>query len=158
VRCELIEGEILTVPPIGSRHVSITARLTQRLFRSIGDVANVRSSPVDLGADSEPESDVLVLKPRADDYMRANPRPADVLLLIEVSDSTLAYDRNDKRDLYAKYGISEYWVVDVNNSLIAVYYEPIQGAYQRTREYTSADAVSPQAFPSVRISVAELFA
>ena len=157
-RVELIEGEILDMAPIGTRHASVTRRLHKQLVLAVGDNAVVgAANPVDLGDASEPEPDLLVLRPQADDYVRAHPQARDVLLLVEVSDSSLAFDQGAKRALYAKFGVSEYWVVDVNNRRIFAYAGPVQGAFQRTREYVLGDTISPQAFPNVKIIVNELF-
>jgi Uma2 family endonuclease len=157
-RVELIEGEILDRAPIGTRHASVTRRLHKRLMMVVGDDAVVgAANPVDLGDASEPEPDLLVLRPQADDYVRAHPQAHDVLLLVEVSDSSFAFDQGAKRALYAKFGVSEYWVVDVNSRRIFAYAGPVQSAFQRTREYVIGDTISPQAFPNVKIIVNELF-
>lgn len=158
-RVELIEGEILDMAPIGTRHAAVTCRLLKRLLLSLADTATVRAaSPVDLGSFSEPEPDLLVLKPRADDYMDQHPQARDVLLLIEVADSSLAFDQGAKRELYARFGISEYWVVDVNGQRIWAYLWPARGMFQRSREHLIDETISPLAFPEVRFAVRELFA
>jgi len=157
-RVELIEGEILDKAPIGTKHASVTRRLHKQLVLAVGDGAVVgAANPVDLGDASEPGPDLLVLRSQADDYVRAHPQARDVLLLVEVSDSSLAFDQGAKRALYAKFGVSEYWVVDVNSRRIFAYAGPVQGAFQRTREYVSGDTISPQAFPNIKIIVGELF-
>jgi Uma2 family endonuclease len=158
-RVELIEGEILDMAPIGTRHASVTGRLVKRLVLSLGEAATVRAAnPIDLGSYSEPEPDLLVLKPRTDDYMRAHPQAQDVLLLIEVADTSLAFDQGAKRELYARFGVSEYWVVDLNDQRIFAYFAPAQGAFQRHREYLIDETISPQVFPDVKFAVRELFA
>jgi Uma2 family endonuclease len=158
-RVELIEGEILDMAPIGTRHAAVTGRLVKRLVLSLGDAATVRAAnPIDLGRFSEPEPDLLVLKPRADDYMSAHPQAQDVLLLIEVADSSLAFDQSAKRDLYARYGVNEYWVVDLNGQRIFSYLWAARGVFQRSREYLLDDTISPQAFPDFKLALRELFA
>lgn len=158
-RVELIEGEILDMAPIGTRHASVTGRLLKWLVLALGDRTIVRAgNPIDLGDLSEPEPDLLVLKPRADDYVRAHPRAEDAVLLVEVADTSLTFDQGRKRDLYAKFGVAEYWVIDVNSQRIHVHLTPLHGVYQQIREYTIEDAVSPQAWPEVTITVRELFA
>jgi Uma2 family endonuclease len=99
----------------------------------------------------------MLLKRRADFYGGKIPGAADVLLLIEVSDSSLAFDQSVKLDLYARYGVSEYWVVDVEGKRVVTYREPGPKAYLRTLQFTAADIVAPQAFPDVKIAVGEIF-
>jgi len=125
-----------------------------------GDCAIVRvAGPVNLGGYSEPEPDLLVLKnPGPEGYRRAHPTAVDVLLLIEVSDSSLAFDRGAKRDLYARYAIPEYWVVDLGGQRVLAYLDPEGGTYQRTEEYRAGDTVCPRAIPVARIAVASLLA
>jgi len=92
-RVELIEGDILGRAPVTPRHASVTARLVRRLILTVGEAARVgASNPVDLGEFSEPEPDVVILKTRPDDYERAHPKAEDVLLLVEIADTSLAYD------------------------------------------------------------------
>lgn len=158
-RVELIEGEILDMAPIGTRHAALTGRLVKCLLLSLGDAATVRAgNPIDLGRFSEPEPDVLVLKPRADDYMHKHPHAQDVLLLIEVAETSLAFDQGAKRELYARFGVSEYWVVDVNGQTIFTYLAPAQGVFQRSRQVLIGETISPHAFPDLKIAVRDLFA
>lgn len=87
-----------------------------------------------------------------------HPVAADVLLLVEVSDSTLAYDQGEMRDLYAKHEICEYWVIDVNGEQVFVYRDPASGAYGKVRSFKRGDVLSPSALPAVQIAVADMFA
>lgn len=113
-RTELIEGEIVDLPPIGPTHASVVALLTKQLVRAMGDDALVRVQlPVRFPPRSEPQPDFALVLPSSDGYRRAHPAARDVLLLIEVSDSTLRYDLETKARLYATHGIDEYWVVDL---------------------------------------------
>lgn len=156
-RVELIEGEILSMAPIGTVHADISGILFNQFALAVGKAAVVRAAnPLDLGDDSEPQPDLLLLRPQ--NYRHSHPRPTDVLLLIEVSDSSLGFDQGPKRDLYAKFGIAEYWVIDINSSRVVIYLDPVLGAFSRTRECLVGDVVSPQAFPSLKITVSELFA
>jgi len=159
-RVELIEGEILEMAPIGVAHAEVTDRLTRLLVMATGDRAIVRvGGPVDLGGYSEPQPDLLVLKnPGPEGYRQAHPEAADVLLLIEVSDSSLGFDRGAKRDLYARYAIPEYWVVDLGGQRVIAYLDPVAGSYQRTVEFRAGETVCPQAVPDARIAVASLLA
>lgn len=155
-RVELIEGEILSMAPIGTVHADISGILFHHFALAVGNAAVVRAAnPLDLGDDSEPQPDLMLLRPQI--YRHSHPRPTDVLLLVEVSDSTLNFDQGPKRDLYANYGIAEYWVVDVNARRIIVYLDPVQGAFQRIREYVIGGNVSPQALPDFKIIIGELF-
>jgi Uma2 family endonuclease len=157
-RIELIEGELLQMAPIGAKHAALTTRLTRLFNRAVGDSAVVSpGGPVNLGDFSEPQPDIVLLKHRADDYSSRIPGAADVLLLIEVSDSTLAFDQGAKLALYARYGVPEYWVIDVEGQRIITHREPSANGYVRTFESVAANTVSPQALPDVTIVVRELF-
>ncbi|HEV2270255.1 MAG TPA: Uma2 family endonuclease [Steroidobacteraceae bacterium] len=158
-RVELVDGEILEMAPIGTRHGSAAGRLLKRLILSVGDEAIVRAeNPVNLGTLSQPQPDLLLLRPRADDYVDSRPGPQDVLLLIEVSDTTLDFDQGTKRNLYATFGIREYWVVDVNDRCLVAYSDPKDGDFCEIVQYGLEDALTPQSLPNVRIAVRELFA
>jgi Uma2 family endonuclease len=158
-RVELIEGEILDMAPIGAEHAAITARLTRLFNLAVGDAAVISpGGPLNLGKLSEPQPDVLVLKYRADFYSARIPEAPDALLLIEVSDSTLSFDRGVKRDLYAQFAILEYWVVDVAGQRVFTYSTPSQGVFQHVREHGLGEQLSPEALPSIRIDVQQLFA
>lgn len=129
-RTELIDGEILDMAPIGSRHASVVNRLTGILVRAVGQRAIVQvQGPVRLGDLSEPEPDFALLEPRADFYRDALPGAADILLLIEVADTTLRFDRSVKAPLYARHAIPELWVIDLENALLHFYRQPKGGAY-----------------------------
>jgi Uma2 family endonuclease len=157
-RIELIEGEMFDMAPIGSGHSAITSRLHELFVLAASRAATVVSGgPVVLGEFSEPQPDLMLLKRRADFYSGAHPVSADVLLLIEVADSSLAYDQGVKLSLYARYGVGEYWVVDVEGRCIHTYREPGAKGYARTLAFTAADTVTPQAFPDVKITVGDLF-
>jgi len=157
-RIELIEGEMFDMAPMGTRHSAITSRLHEMFVLATARSATVVSGgPVVLGEFSEPQPDLMLLKRRADFYSGAHPLAADVLLLIEVSDSSLAFDQSVKLNLYARYGISEYWVIDVEGRRIVTYREPAAAGYGRALDFTAPDAVTPQAFPDLKIAVGEIF-
>lgn len=133
-RVELIEGEVIEMNPIGSRHAACVGRLTKSCERLAGDVAIVWvQNPVRVSDYSEPVPDVTLLKRRDDFYAQANPGPDDVLLLIEVSDSTLEYDRQIKVPLYARAGIPEVWLVNLPAEVIEIYSQPSGGKYVDAR-------------------------
>jgi Uma2 family endonuclease len=157
-RVELIEGDMINEPGVNPPHSAITARLNELLVLSVG--RSVTVSPcgsVRLGDFSVPQPDLMLLTRREDFYFGRRPTAADVLLLIEISDSSLAYDQSTKRALYARYGVEEYWVVDVQGERVFVYSEPAGEGYARVVECTRADIVSPRAVPAVQIQVGTLF-
>lgn len=118
-RVELIEGEIIDMPPIGSRHAWTVTELTKLMIRAVGDLAAVSSQlPVRLSRSSEPQPDVALLRPRGKAYRAAHPAPSDTLLVIEVSDTTLRYDLQRKVPLYAGHGVPEAWVVDLEHEQV----------------------------------------
>lgn len=157
-RLELIEGELVRMAPIGDPHSFVTNRLRDMLFTAAGKAANVRTGTVvRLPPQSVPEPDVLALKPQAGRHLNDRVGPTDILLLCEVSDTTLQKDQGAKRDLYAKHLIREYWVVDVNGRQVFVYTEPAGGAYGKMSTFKLPDVLSPAELPGVRIAVADLF-
>jgi Uma2 family endonuclease len=131
-RCELIEGEIIDMAPMGSRHHSTILRLSRCLQLAVGDRALVSTQlPVRLGQHSEPEPDIALLKPRDDFYASALPTGPDCLLVIEVADTTLAYDVRIKVPLYAEHGVPEVWVLDLEGGLLRSFNAPVDGRYSR---------------------------
>lgn len=125
-RVELIDGEIIDMSPIGALHAAIVARLTSHFSQVLGGQAIVWcQNPLRLDDFSEPEPDIAILRPRADFYTTAHPGPADVLFVIEVADTSLAYDLGTKVPLYARHGIPEVWVIDAATRQIRVFREPV---------------------------------
>ncbi len=157
-RIELIEGDMLDMAPMGTKHSAITSRLNEVFVLAVSRSATVVSGgPVNLGEFSQPQPDLMLLKRRADFYSGKTPEAADVLLLIEVSDSSLAFDQGVKLNLYARYGVAEYWVVDVEGRRVVTYREPTAKGYIRKAEFEAPDAVTPHAFFDVKIAVGEIF-
>ena len=157
-RVELIDGEIIDMAAIGSPHAAITNRLNRLLVPAVDGLALVSvQSPLRLDAYNEPEPDLMLVRPRPDDYRASHPRAADVLLLIEVSESSLAYDRGAKLALYAKFGVAEVWIIDVSGAAIEVYREPAGDAYSVKHRLTRG-SLAPALVPGVAIDVAALFA
>jgi Uma2 family endonuclease len=155
-RVELIEGELLDMNPIGWAHQACVNRLTEALVRSLSGRAIVQpQGPVRLSERSLPQPDLALLRPRPDFYARSGPGPADVLLLVEVSDTTLAYDRDVKVPLYARAGIPEVWLVDLAVEQVLVFREPEHDGYRDSWAYRPGDALSPQAFPDVLFTPSE---
>ena len=157
-RTELIEGEIVRMPPIGSAHAGIVGQLTTLFGRAVGDDAVVWvQNPVELSDRSQPQPDVALLRPRTDFYKRSRPVPDDVLLLVEVADSTLAYDRDVKVPLYARRGIVETWLVDVAGRRITAFGDPGTEGYRRRDELADLRAAAPAMLPNARLDLSALF-
>ncbi len=158
-RCELIDGEIIDMPAIGSPHAALVKRLN-RLFTHAAPVGSVLvgvQDPVRLDEFNEPEPDLVLLRPRADDYRAGHPSAADVLLLVEVSDTSLAYDRGVKVPLYARFGVPEVWIVDILGAAVEVFREPRDGAYSTSERHTGG-TLTPTFVPGIAIDVAALVA
>ena len=156
-RVELLAGEIITMAPIGSRHAFCVTQLTESLFEALGRRVTIRvQNPIRLTSGNEPEPDIAVLRRSSDGYASAHPRPEDVLLLIEVADSTIGFDRRHKVPMYAMYGIPEVWLFDVNARGVEVYDEPLAGGYTRMRAFGVGDILTPLAFPEINIRVSEV--
>ncbi|AMK78250.1 MULTISPECIES: Uma2 family endonuclease [Methylomonas] len=156
-RLELIEGEILHMAPIGFNHAGHVSRLTRYFFRLLDDTVLIRSqNPIQLGDLSEPEPDLVLVKPDAHDYTTRHPSASEVLLLVEVSDSTLRFDRAQKLRLYANHDIAEYWIVNLIDNCLEVYRQPQDGGYLDKSVLTKADNIALVALPEFQISVASI--
>ena len=156
-RVELIEGEIVDMAPIGSEHASIVDQLNYLLGRAVGERAIVRvQGPVRLSRITEPEPDVTVLAPRADFYRHAHPNRSEILLLIEVSDSTLRFDRDIKVPLYARHGVHEVWVVDLQNRCLLTHAGPADGQYRSRATIDRLGTMPLEALPGVAVDLSEL--
>jgi Uma2 family endonuclease len=156
-RVELLEGEIVQMAPIGVRHATCV-RKVNRVFnaRFAGRATVDPQNPVVLPPESEPQPDIVLLQPRPDDYLSGHPQPADVLLLVEVSDTTVTWDRNRKIPIYAAAGISEVWLADLTADAMEVYRQPEGRAYLDVAVKGRDDAVAPTAFPEEFLAVADL--
>ncbi len=158
-RVELIEGEMIKMAPIGSRHASAVSFLSAHFFRAVGDAALVWiQSPLRLSDDSEPQPDLMLLRPSPDRYRSTLPRPEDVLLLIEVADTTLVFDRETKLPLYASQGIQEVWILDVDGKQLEIYREPGAGGYRRKLQRRETESIAPAALPTAALQVGAVFA
>ena len=158
-RVELVEGEIVEMPPIGSQHASAVRVLNNFFARRLQPTLAIMSvqDPVRINDQTELLPDVCLLKPRSDFYSSAHPTAEDVLLLIEVSDTTLAYDSGRKQALYADAAIPEYWVVDVTHRCIQVYRGPASGNYKQRLIMETGETIAPLAFPDATVAVDSLF-
>ena len=151
---ELIEGEVVKMSPIGSRHAACVRRLDALLNSQAGQLAQVSvQSPVRLDDFSEPEPDVALLRPRDDFYAEKHPRPEDVLLIIEVADTSVEYDRSIKLPLYARANIPQILIVDLPAEVIESYTEPLNGAYQKFIRARRGESVELISLSNVTISV-----
>ncbi len=141
-RIELIKGEIITMSPIGRKHGSCVARLNQLLVQKfIGRFIIWGQSSIRLDNGSEPQPDLALLKLRDDFYIEGLPTPEDILLIIEVADSTIDYDRHTKMPLYAEFDIPEAWLVDVNQENLTKYTNPSPKGYKNTESLDKNDLV-----------------
>jgi Uma2 family endonuclease len=133
-RTELIEGDVVEMCAIGNRHAGCVNRLGNVLNRSLGNAAVVAvQNPVRLNDFSEPQPDIALLKARDDFYSNSHPTPADVLLIIEVADTSVEFDRRVKLPLYARAGIPETWVMVLPKDVIEVHSQPANGKYQKVQ-------------------------
>jgi Uma2 family endonuclease len=157
-RVELIKGEIVTMSPVGPKHASIVNRLARLLNRQLADRAILSiQNPVHLDQYSAPEPDLALLQERADFYENAHPEPEDVLLVIEISSSSLAYDSAEKATIYAQAGITELWVVDLSGQLVRIYRQPTPEGYASVEEKSGSDILFIQAFPDIQLQTTDIF-
>jgi Uma2 family endonuclease len=158
-RVELIDGQIIQMSPIGPRHAGCVINLNRLLVTRLGDRAVISpQNPVVIRPRSEPQPDMLVLRPRTVSYSRAHPTPDDVLLAVEVADTTARFDRIVKARLYARARITEYWLVDVGRERVDVFRGPGGEGYDDTSQVGRGGAVAPLAFSDVVIAVDDLLA
>jgi Uma2 family endonuclease len=155
---ELIEGRLHWMSPIGISHAFCVDNLADRFRELLAQRAWVRSqNPLHLDDLSEPQPDISLLRWRDDRYRTAHPAPADVLLLVEVADSTLKEDRGMKAPLYARHEIPEFWIVNLPQSVVEVYTQPQNGRYQQRVVRRRGEQVAPGAFPDLLIAVDAIF-
>ncbi|MEZ2234842.1 MULTISPECIES: Uma2 family endonuclease [unclassified Microcoleus] len=153
-RVELIEGEIIQMAAIGTRHASSVKRLTRCFSLIPEELATLGvQDPIQLTEKTEPQPDVVLLQPRADYYATAHPVPSEVLLLVEVADSTVDNDRNIKVPIYARSGIQEVWLWDLEVNCLEVYRNPTANGYTSIQKFERGEMVSPLAFPEFEVSV-----
>ena len=159
VRVELIDGEIIEMAPIGTRHWATVSRLAYLFHRAVGDDAIVSSqSSFRLDDYSEPEPDIALFRRRQDFYAGALPTPADTILVVEVADSSARYDRQVKLPLYARRGVPEFWIVDLDAGLLRVHREASGDDYLQVTATPSPGVTVVAALPHVSIDLTGLFA
>ena len=158
-RVELIEGEIVQMAPVGPRHVGSVININRLFVTRLGDRAVVSpQNPVVIPPRSEPQPDLLLLRQRAVSYSRELPTSQDVLLAVEVADTSVRFDRLVKARLYARAGIAEFWLCLAMDGAVEVYREPRPDGYAGVLVHGPGDVVSPFAFPDVSFTVSDFFA
>ena len=158
-RVELIDGEVYEMAPIGSRHAACVRRLNELFGERLRRTAIVAvQDPVRLSQTSEPQPDIALLRRREDRYAAAHPGPEDIFLIVEVGDSSAAWDRERKVPAYASAGVPEVWLVDLEVGVLEAYRHPQRGAYAEVERHGHDGTVSPAAFPEVSVLVADLLA
>ena len=156
-RVELLQGEIIEMSPIGIQHAACVDRLNELLVRELGARAIVRvQNPIQLSTKSEPQPDFAILQRRSDFYVNGHPQPRDVFALIEVSDTTVEFDRTVKAPIYAKDNIAEVWIVDLNAEAVQIYREPSASGYQHLQTFRRGQAIAFQAFTDIQFTVDQL--
>jgi Uma2 family endonuclease len=155
-RLELVDGEILEMSPIGNRHATCLRRLIQ-LLRGVGDRALLDAqNPLGISEENDFHPDIVLLRPRADDYADEAPGARDALLVIEVADTTLRFDRSIKKPRYAAAGSPELWIVDLEGSRVWVHRKPLEGDYGEVFEARPGDVLKVPGMPDVEIQISEL--
>ncbi|MBI4419794.1 MAG: Uma2 family endonuclease [Gemmatimonadetes bacterium] len=156
-RVELIGGQVVAMTPIGRRHARCVKFLNDTLSRLVGDAGIVSvQDPILLDDESEPQPDVALLKRRADFYGSRHPGPPDILLVIEVADTSADYDRDVKIPLYARSGIYETWLADLEADAIDVHREPAGDGYANVRRRGRGNTLTPLHFPGLTLRVDEI--
>lgn len=159
-RVELIRGVIYTMTAKGPRHNRGLTRLTRLFYSCLTETIIISvQDPIDLGVSvSEPEPDLALLKPRTDDYVDALPRAEDIVLIVEVADSSVKHDHEQKSELYAEVGITDYWIMNLVMQCIEVLRDPGSGPdgtalYRSHRIYFPGETVTPLHFPDCQVDV-----
>jgi len=157
-RVELLDGEILLMSPVGPFHVGLVIKLTQLPSALLGTTGLLSvQNPIELNQFGEPQPDVAVLRPRDDSYTTALPAPNDILLVIEVSDSSLAYDREQKLPQYALAGIAEVWIVDVQKQIIEQYTQPFEDQYTKLTKVFHGHRIAATTIPTLSFTTDHIF-
>ncbi len=155
-RVELLNGEIVEMSPIGTRHAACVNRLNKLFLVQVGENALVSvQNPIRLSGYSEPQPDLALLQPRPDFYATAHPQPENVLLVVEVADTSADYDRQVKIPLYAESGIVEVWLVDLVEQYLEVYRQPSANGYQQIQQLHRNQQIFIQV-PNLEISIYDI--
>jgi Uma2 family endonuclease len=154
---EIIDGYLLDKMTIGSKHASVVRRLEKFFERAVGDRFIVSGqNPIQIDDYNAPEPDVALLAPREDFYSESHPTPLDVLLLVEVSDSTVEYDREIKKALYAEAGIQEFWLVNLKDKTVEVYTQPKNGNYYSALILEAGETIESKSIENLQLSIEEI--
>jgi Uma2 family endonuclease len=157
-KVELISGQIFTMAAKGTRHTLSTRKLFKQFLALIGDQADVQSQdPITLPNNSEPEPDIVIARLRSDDYANSHPAPADIILVIEVADSSIKFDRDTKAPLYATAGISEYWIVNLIDNQLEIYRQPEGSIYTSIQIVTPPRSINLPQFPEILVQISDFF-
>ena len=156
-RVELIDGEIVEMPPIGPGHAGSVDDVYEKLFRLFSDRAHMRcQNPIRLDPYNEPEPDVALVVRRPGGYREAHPTPSDVFLVIEVADTSLRTDRGVKMPLYARFAVPEAWLIDLEHEVMLIHREPSPDGYRLVTTARRGERIAPLAFPDREIAVDDL--
>ncbi|MBW4549699.1 MAG: Uma2 family endonuclease [Aphanocapsa sp. GSE-SYN-MK-11-07L] len=162
-RIELVRGEIISMAAKGRAHETCNRRLSRELSALLGNLATLQhQAPITIPTDGEPEPDLAIVRNRPDDYLAAHPLPADILLVIEIADSSLTYDRETKLPLYAEAQIPDYWLFNLSDYVLEAYAEPLrklngQFDYRTKRIVLPAEALALPPFPSLILDLSKVF-
>lgn len=157
-RVELIDGEIIDMPPISIGHAYVVRRLTAIFMRKAGTKPIVSTqNPIHLNPYSEPQLDIALLRYRDDCYRHAHPGPEDILLLVEVADSSLRFDQEIKLPLYARHGIPEVWIVDLARQRLEAYRRPLEGRYLEKLYPETGAIIAPEGLAECGVELGDLF-
>jgi Uma2 family endonuclease len=156
-RVELIDGEIVAKMTIGPRHSATVDRTARAFFTHAGASVIVRvQGAARVNLFGEPEPDIVLLRPRSDFYASGHPGPADILLIIEVAESSFEYDRAVKAPLFARSNVNEYWLIDLNENVLYRHLTPERNRYRTVRRYSRGQSLSPELLPGCVVSVDDL--
>lgn len=156
-KAEIIEGELIGKIPFGNRHAACVEKLNEILRDKLGESIFLHNQqPIKFDDFNEPEPDLAILKRRENFHIQDKPTPKDVLILIEVSDSTLKYDRKVKRSLYAEAEIPEVWIINLPNDIIEVHQKPSVGIYQLAKIFKRGEILASEVLPGLSIAAAEI--
>src|SRR5262245_41059947 len=151
-RVELMDGEVVALTPIGPRHNASVNRAARALFAAVGDAAIVQvQGSVRLDVFHEPEPDIVLLWPREDFYASRLPGPADILLVVEVAEASVEYDRDVKATAYAASEITEYWLVDLRDDSLTCHTDPSRDGYRTVQVHRRGDSLTPRSLPQCTI-------
>lgn len=157
-RIELLNGEIIELMPKGPKHTSANSRIVRFFIRLFGEKIIVRGqAPIWLDGVSEPEPDIVLAKWNETEYSKAHPTPADILLIMEISDTTLTYDREAKAKAYSRNGIQQYLLLNLQNETLEDFRQPGADGYGFKQTLRKGDSLNLTAFPEIEISLDDLF-